>query len=81
MLTGTAHRAEARKLVNFMLSKRFQEDIPLQMFVFPVREGTRLPPVFEKFADVPAEPLSLPARDIGANREEWIAQWTETVLR
>ena len=47
----------------------------------PGAGGHPLPPVFEKFADVPAEPLSLPARDIGANREEWIAQWTETVLR
>ena len=29
----------ARKLVDFMLSQRFQADIPLQMFVFPVREA------------------------------------------
>ena len=33
-------RAHA-KLVDFMLSKRFQEDIPLQMFVFPARTRCR----------------------------------------
>ena len=40
----------ARELVDFMLSQRFQADMPLQMFVFPVRDGTPLPPVFTKFA-------------------------------
>ena len=61
VLKGTEHPAAARKLVDFMLSARFQADIPLQMFVFPVRDGTPLPPVFTKFAEVPAKPLSLPA--------------------
>ena len=81
VLRGTEHRREARAVVDFMLSKRFQEDIPLQMFVFPVREGSALPPVFEKFAEVAPDPLSLPPAEIGANRDEWIEQWTETVLR
>jgi thiamine transport system substrate-binding protein len=81
VLAGTEHRREARALVDFMLSKRFQEDIPLQMFVFPVRRGTTLPPVFEKFAEVAPDPLTLPPAEISANRDEWIEQWTETVLR
>jgi thiamine transport system substrate-binding protein len=81
VLAGTEHRAAARALIDFMLSKRFQQDIPLQMFVFPVRAGTELPPVFEKFAQVATDPLSLPPADIAANRERWIEQWTETVLR
>jgi thiamine transport system substrate-binding protein len=81
VLAGTEHRREARAFVDFMLSKRFQADIPLQMFVFPVREGTPLPPVFERFAEVAPNPLSLPPDEIGAHREEWIEQWTDTVLR
>jgi thiamine transport system substrate-binding protein len=81
VLAGTEHRAAARALVDFMLSRRFQEDIPLQMFVFPAREGTELPAVFEKFAEVATDPWSLPPAEIEANRERWIEQWTETVLR
>jgi thiamine transport system substrate-binding protein len=81
VLKGTEHRAAARKLVDFMLSERFQADVPLQMFVFPVREGTPLPTVFEKFAEVAPKPLSLPAAEIGRNRDQWIEQWTSTVLR
>ena len=39
ILQGTEHDAAARKLVDFMLSPTFQADMPLQMFVFPVRDG------------------------------------------
>jgi len=81
VLKGTSHRAAARKLVDFMLSARFQADVPLQMFVFPVRSGTPLPAVFKKFADVAAKPLSLPATEISRRRDAWIDQWTSTVLR
>jgi thiamine transport system substrate-binding protein len=81
VLKGTEHRAAARELVDFMLSRAFQADMPLQMFVFPVREGTPLPRVFEKYADVPPNPRSLPPADIARNRDQWIEQWTDTVLR
>jgi thiamine transport system substrate-binding protein len=81
ILRGTEHRRAARAVVDFFLSKRFQADIPLQMFVFPVRDDVALPDVFVKFADVPTDPLALPAAEIGADRDTWIDQWTDTVLR
>lgn len=81
VIKGTSHGAAARKLVDFMLSERFQADVPLQMFVFPVRDGTPLPPVFTKFAEVAEHPLSLPAAAISAHRDAWIQEWTDTVLR
>lgn len=81
VLRGTEHPREARRLVNFMLSKRFQEDVPLQMFVFPVRSDAKLPPVFERFAEVPPAPFTLPPEEIDQNRERWIDEWTDTVLR
>jgi thiamine transport system substrate-binding protein len=71
----------ARQLVDFMLSTRFQADMPAQMYVFPVREGVTLPASFEQFADVADDPLALAPSDIDANRERWIREWTETVLR
>jgi thiamine transport system substrate-binding protein len=81
VLKGTAHAKQAHRLVDFMLERRFQADLPLRMFVYPVRDGTPLPSVFEKYAEVVAEPLSLPSAEIGKNREHWIEQWTDTVLR
>jgi thiamine transport system substrate-binding protein len=81
VLKGTSHPKQARRLVDFMLQRSFQADLPLQMFVYPVRTGTPLPSVFEKYAQVVAEPLSLSAAEIGKQRDQWIEQWTDTVLR
>jgi ABC-type thiamine transport system substrate-binding protein len=47
-----------------------------------VRDGVKLPPAFEEWAVLPSGPaLSLPPEKIQRNREEWIRQWTEIVLR
>jgi len=54
--------------------------VPLQMFVFPVVTGTKLPAVFEKFAEVPTTPLTLSTKTIGTHRDTWIEQWRSTVL-
>ena len=81
VLRGARNEEGARKLIDFMLSPAFQRDVPLSMFVFPVREGVPLPPVFAKYAVVPQSPLELPPGVIGANRDAWIREWTDIVLR
>lgn len=81
ILKGTAKRALAEKWVDFMLGVSFQEDIPLQMFVYPVNSRAKLPEEFVKFAQIPAEPATLPIEVIGQNREQWITAWDEAVLR
>jgi thiamine transport system substrate-binding protein len=81
VLQGADHPKAARQLIDFMLSERFQSDIPLQMFVFPARAGTPLPSVFTKFATVPSQPFTLSPKAIGRQRDSWIKQWTTTVLR
>ena len=82
VLKGAEHADAARKLVDFMLAKQFQADMPLQMFVFPARRGTPLPDVFTKFGALSAEP----AHAARAARSDVIGtpgstQWTDTVLR
>lgn len=81
VLKGTTHRSAARELVDFMLSKPFQEDMPNQMYVFPVRDDARLPADFVKFAKIASTPLSLSPDKVAKNRDVWIRQWTGTVLR
>lgn len=71
----------ARAWIDFMLDETFQEDIPLHMFVFPANEQADLPEVFEDFAVVPDDPVTLDYTAIEVNREIWIEAWTETVLR
>jgi thiamine transport system substrate-binding protein len=81
VLHGAAHPGAARKLVDFMLSRTFQADLPLQMFVFPAVGGTPLPTVFTEFTEVPSEPLTLSPARIGRDRSRWIDEWTQHVLR
>jgi thiamine transport system substrate-binding protein len=81
ILTGTDREEEARLLVDFLLSEEVQADVPLSMFVFPVRAGIELPDLFVEHAALPADVYELPAADIGAHREEWIDRWTDLVLR
>ena len=81
VMRGARNEDGARKLIDFMLSKRFQEDVPLNMFVFPVTRDARLPAEFEKFAVVPEDPLELPSEEIEANRDDWIKEWTDLVIR
>jgi thiamine transport system substrate-binding protein len=81
ILKGTQQRALAEKFVDFMLSKGFQEDLPMQMFVFPVNPNAALPDEFVQYAQIPDQPAQLDPADIAANREGWIQAWTETVLR
>jgi thiamine transport system substrate-binding protein len=81
ILRGTEHEDAARAFVDFLLSAAFQEDMPLSMYVFPVRRGTELPEVFERHAARPDDPAQLDAAEIGDHRDEWIAEWTDVVLR
>ena len=81
ILKGTQKRKLAEQLVDFLLDTPFQEDIPLQMFVFPANQTAKQPDVFVKYADVAKRPVTLNAKLISENRERWIEDWTETVLR
>lgn len=81
VLAGTEHEAEAKQLVDFMLGTTFQEDIPLNMFVYPANTGASLPELFVEHSVVPQNPALVSPDDIAANREAWIGAWTETVLR
>ena len=81
ILAGAANEEAARQFVDFMLSAAFQEELPLNMFVFPVREDVMLPPVFAEHALIPENPAFVEPAEIEANREDWIQAWMEVMLR
>jgi thiamine transport system substrate-binding protein len=80
ILKGTQKLALAQKFVDFMESVPFQEDMPLQMYVYPVNPAAKLPDAFQKYAQIPAKPAEMSPADIAANRDAWIQAWTNTVL-
>jgi thiamine transport system substrate-binding protein len=81
ILKGTKKRALAEKFVDFMLGKEFQEDVPLQMFVYPVNPAAVLPEEFTQYAQAPEEAAFLPSDEIAANRDQWIQAWTNVVMK
>jgi len=79
ILRGTQKRALAEKFIDFMLSTQFQEDMPLQMFVYPVNRSAALPEAFTKYAQIPEQPAALSPDEIASNRDAWIEAWTEAM--
>jgi thiamine transport system substrate-binding protein len=63
-----------------MISKVFQEDMPLQMYVDPVRKDATEPHVFVKYGARIDHPETVAPDTIAAKRDDWIKAWTSTVL-
>ena len=81
VLRGTQHEDLAQAWIDFMLSVEFQEDMPLNMFVFPVIPEAGLPEVFRLHMVIPDQTAQVSPGDIAENRDAWIDAWTVTVLR
>ncbi|WKZ82648.1 MAG: thiamine ABC transporter substrate-binding protein [Acidimicrobiia bacterium] len=79
ILRGTENRPEAERLIDFMLSIRFQEDVPGNMLVYPVRSDAAVPSWMGD--PLPAPERTLTPAEIEAGRDRWLAEWTEIVLR
>jgi thiamine transport system substrate-binding protein len=80
VLHGARNVPGAQALLDFMITRRFQEDMPLQMYVNPVVPGAKLPAVFTKWAVDPTHPLSIDPATISAKRNDWIKEWTDLVV-
>ena len=81
VLRGTKNEEIAQKLVDYLLDTKFQESMPLTLFVFPVNPNAQLPKLFTDFAVRPETPLTLAPSDIEKNRDTWIDSWRSLVLR
>ncbi|WP_133905712.1 thiamine ABC transporter substrate-binding protein [Actinophytocola oryzae] len=75
VLSNAKHAADAKKVVDFLLSEEFQAQVPDQMYVYPTRKGVELPAAWQKAAPLPTAPAELSPKDIQRNREQWIDEW------
>ncbi len=81
ILANSPKQEAARKLVDFLLSPAFQEDIPQHMWVYPANGKAQVGELFERWAQIPADPVQLSPDEIAAHREAWIEGWTDVMLR
>ena len=75
VLRGSKNENLARKLVDYLLAKKFQESMPTSLFVYPVNKDAVLPEVFLTHAVRPTTSNTPSAESIEKNRDQWIDAW------
>ena len=80
VLRGTDAPDAAHQLMDFLVSETFQQELALNLFVYPTNQAVELPQEFIDFAVVPETSRSLDPAVIDAERSTWIDEWTELVL-
>ncbi|MGI5480365.1 thiamine ABC transporter substrate-binding protein [Streptomyces lavendofoliae] len=81
LLTGAKNPDGGKALIDFLIGRKFQEDMPLQMFVNPVAKDAALPELFTKHGAVVAEPRTVAPGKIAEKRDGWIRSWSSLVLK
>ncbi len=79
ILKGTSNRKLAEKFVDALLSKSMQEDIPLQMFVYPVNSDANIPYEFKQYAPTATNPVIFDPIRLDTNREKYLQDWTGSI--
>ncbi|UNX54668.1 thiamine ABC transporter substrate-binding protein [Georgenia sp. TF02-10] len=79
VIAGAANPEGARAFVDFLLSDPVQQDIPGQMYMYPVAD-VPLPEEWAAHAPLAEDPHQVDPADIAAHREEWVTAWTEIVV-
>ncbi|MGW1167238.1 thiamine ABC transporter substrate-binding protein [Streptomyces sp. NPDC002550] len=81
-LLGNARNPKgAKAFIDFLVSKEFQEDMPLNMYVYPVVDGAKVPAEFTEYGKAAEHPETMAPGKIAANRDQWVKSWTSLVLK
>ncbi|MFE7928927.1 thiamine ABC transporter substrate binding subunit [Streptomyces sp. NPDC057456] len=81
LLSNAANPEGGKALLDFLLTAEFQQDMPLNMFVYPVRKGAAVPAEFTRFGPQAKDPETLDPAKIADNRDDWVKSWTSLVLK
>ncbi|MFK4147449.1 thiamine ABC transporter substrate binding subunit [Streptomyces sp. NPDC004065] len=81
-LLSNARNAEGGKaFLDFLISRKFQQDMPLNMFVYPVTDKAAVPAEFTRFGPPAEHPETMAPDRIAAHRDQWVKSWTSLVLK
>ncbi|MFJ6730352.1 thiamine ABC transporter substrate binding subunit [Streptomyces sp. NPDC091281] len=81
LLSNAKNGEGGKALIDFMVSKEFQEDMPLNMFVYPVLNGAAVPAEFSAYGPPAKDPETMAPAKIAADRDQWVSTWTSLVLK
>jgi thiamine transport system substrate-binding protein len=78
ILADAPNPENARRAAEFVLSTTFQQEVPLNQFMYPVRDDVELPEAFMQ-VERPAESVFLDPAMVDANFDRWLAAWEEVM--
>lgn len=73
VIKGCSSPSLAREFIDFMLEDRFQKEIPIHQWMFPVTD-VELPDVFSH-AVIPEKTVTIDTKEIDAHLDEWQIEW------
>ena len=81
VLAGAANPEGARAVVDFLVSRDFQDTIAEAMYMYPADSQASVPAEWDDFAPLPSKEQSndLPAAEIEAGREGWLRELGEQI--
>lgn len=77
VLKNAANPEGARAVIDYLVSREFQDTIADTMYVYPIDADAHVPADWSEFAPTPTKPHDLTAAEIGAGREAWLKTWAE----
>lgn len=81
LLSNARNTKGGKAFLDFLLTKQFQDDMPLNMFVYPVTKGAQVPPEFTRYGSQAKDPETMAPSKIAAKRDQWVRSWTSLVLK
>ncbi|MFW5689346.1 MAG: thiamine ABC transporter substrate-binding protein, partial [Spirochaetota bacterium] len=78
IVSGSRNVVNARRLMDFLLTETFQEEIPLNQFMYPAVDGVTLPGAFDQVEQA-TETLFIEVDRVDENFEGWIEAWQEAM--
>lgn len=77
VLKGAANPDGAKAVVDYLLSREFQDTIAETMYMYPIDDGATVPEEWQKFAPAPEATHDLAPAVIDRGREGWLKTWSE----
>lgn len=81
LLSNAKNTEGGKAFIDFLISRQFQEDMPLNMFVYPVAKGAKVPAEFTQYGPAAKDPKTLAPGKIAEHRDQWVKSWTSLVLK
>ncbi|WP_330460080.1 thiamine ABC transporter substrate-binding protein [Streptomyces sp. NBC_00820] len=81
LLDNARNTKGGKAFIDFLLTREFQQDMPLNMFVYPVVKGAKVPAEFTEYGPAAEKPATMAPAEIAANRDQWVKAWTSLVLK